>query len=230
VRRALLGACAIGLYLLAVTTTHVPVRPLYDGTGPPLPYNWVKPPSGFKNKKPRAFSQNVDIGKKGSVGANLATDDGQAVLILPEGSFAEHGGDTSIRFRFVPLDPAKVTPPPTGPSPQGNAYAVTAKYLPSGTEAAPAQPITVLLRYPSQATTILRLDGSTWRPLKAQNLASTLQIYANTPKLGTFVAAGGHNNSLILWYITGGVSAIAAILGLFLGLRERRARPARRRN
>jgi hypothetical protein len=230
VRRAAFGACAIVLYLLAVSTTHLPVRPLYDGSGPPLPYNWVKPPSGFKNTKPKAKSLNVDIGKKGSVGANLATDDGQAVLILPEGSFAKHGSDTSIRFRFVPLDPSKVTPPPKSPSPQGNAYAITGRYEPSGTEAEPAQPITVLLRYPSVATTILLLNGTAWRPLKAQNLASTLQIYANTTKLGTFVAAGGHSKTLILWYITAGVSAIAAILGLFLGLRERRAGPPRRRN
>ncbi len=229
-KKALVGLAVIGVYALALFASRIPVRPLYDSIGPPLPYNWVKPPSGFKNKKPKPKSQSVDIGSKGSVGANLATDDGQAVLILPEGSFAKHGGDTSIRFRFVPLDPLKVHPPPKSPSPQGNAYAMTAKYQPSGADAVPARSITILLRYPSVATTILRLDGSAWTPLKAQNLATTLQIYANTKKLGTFVAAGGHSRSLILWYITGGVCIVAAILGLLLGLRERRAGPARRRN
>src|SRR5581483_9001657 len=100
------GALVIALYALAALLTHVPVRPLFDGAGPPLPYNWVNPPSGFSNnKKPKPFSQDVDIGKKGSVGANVATNDGQAVLILPEGSFAKHAEDKSIRFRFVPLDP-----------------------------------------------------------------------------------------------------------------------------
>jgi len=229
VRKAVFGVIAIALYVVAVAITHVPVRPLYDGSGPPLPYNWVKPPSGFKNKKPRPFSQNVDIGSKGTVGANLATSDGQAVLIAQEGSFAKHGADTSVRFRFVPLDPAKITPV-AKPSPQGNAYAITAKYLPSGAAASPQKDVTVLLRYPAQATTILRLTNGSWTQLKAQNLASTLQIYANTNELGTFVAAGGRNNTKILWYITGGVSFVAANLGLILGLRERRARPRRRGN
>jgi len=230
VSRALFGVLVIGLYVAAALITHVPVRPLYDGSGPPLPYNWVKPPSGFSNnKKPRPFSQNVDIGSKGSVGANLATTDGQAVLILPEGSFAKNKGDTAVRIRFVPLDPAKISPLPK-PAPQGNAYAVTAHYEPSHATAVPAQNVTVLLRYPAQATTIIRLDGSTWTPLKAQNLVSTLQIYANTDKLGTFVAAGGRNKSVILWYITGFVSLAAASLGLILGLRERRAGPRRRRH
>jgi len=227
--RGALGFAAIALYVVAVAVTRVPVRPLYDGSGPPAPYNWMKPPSGFKNTKPRPFSQSVDIGKNGTVGANLATSDGQAVLILPEGSFARLGDDRSVRFRFVPLDPAKITPV-AKPSAQGNAYRVTAKYLPSDAPAEPARPVTILLRYPAQAVTILRLADGSWTRLKAQNLQSTLQIYANTNRLGTFVAAGGSNNTKILWYITIGVSLVAAGLGLVLGLRERRAGPPRKRN
>ena len=123
-------------------------------------------------------------------------------------------------------------PPAANPSPQGNAYAISAKYVPSGTQATPAagHPVTVLLRYPSQATKLLRLTNGRWTPLKAQNLASTLQIYGNTSELGTFVAAGGRSNIAILWYITGGLCFVAASLGLILGLRERRAGPPRRRN
>jgi hypothetical protein len=229
VKRIAFGFCAVALYAVAVAVTHVPVRPLYDGSGPPLPYNWMKPPSGFKNTKPKPFSQNVDLGPKGIVGANLATSDGQAVLITPEGSFPRHGADKSVHFRFVPLDPSTIKPP-AKPKPQGNAYRITATYEPSGANAVPTQPITVLLRYPATAATVLRLNGTSWTMLKSQNLASTLQIYANTTALGTFVAAGGHSNTLILWYITGGISLIAAILGLVLGLRERRAGPSSGRN
>lgn len=226
-RRALVGVLVIGLYTLATVITRVPVRPLYDGSGPPLPYNWVNPPKGFKNKKPKAATQTADIGTKGIAASNLTTPDGQAVLIVPEGSFGKHGADTSIKFRFVPLDPQRISPPPANPSPQGNAYSITARYAPSGATAQPTQNITILLRYPAVATTILHLEGKTWKPLKAQNLASSLQIYANITTLGDFVAAGGHNNSLILWYITGGISFVAAVLGLLIGLRERRARPKR---
>lgn len=228
-KRAAVGAVVIGFYVIAVAVTRVPVRPLYDGVAP-QPYQWVSSPPGFSNKKPKPFAQNVEIGEKGSVGANVQTVDGQAVLILPEGSFAKHRGDSKIRFRFVPLDPKKVRPPPRNPLPQGNVYTITAAYLPSGGKAEPAQNVTVLLRYPAHATTILHLNGSKWTPLKAQNLPGSLQIYANTKQLGTFVAAGGRNNRVILWYITGGVCALAAALGLFLGLRERRRPPTGKRN
>ncbi len=224
------GLAAVALYVVAVVVTRVPVRPLYDGSGPPRPYNWVKPPSGFKNTKPKPFSQSVDIGARGTVAANLATSDGQAVLIAPEGSFAKHGSDTSVRFRFVPLDPATIKPPPVKPKPQGNAYRITGTYEPSRADAVPVHNVTVLLRYPAMAATVLRLQGTSWTMLKAQNLASTLQIYANTSALGTFVAAGGHSNALILWYITGGLSFLAAILGLLLGLRERRTPASGERN
>jgi hypothetical protein len=229
VKKFAFGFGVIALYVIAVAVSRVPVRPLYDGGPATLPYNWVKPPSGFKNTKPTAHSQDVDIGGKGSVGANVSTTDGQANLIMPEGSFAKHADDKSVRIRFVPLDPAKITPP-AKPSAQGNAYAITAKYEPSGSEAVPAHVLTVLLRYPASALTMLRLDGNHWTRLKAQDLSSSLQIYANTNKLGTFVAAGGRNNTKILWYITGAISFVAASLGLILGLRERRAGPRSSRN
>ena len=223
-RKLGIGVGVVAVYLIAIASTRVPVRPLYDGGPATLPYNWVKPPPGFKNTRPTAHSQDVEIGDKGSVGANVSTTDGQANLIMPEGSFAKHGSDKSVRIRFVPLDPAKITPVPK-PSAQGNAYAITARYEPSGIDAEPVHTVTVLLRYPASALTILRLDDGHWTRLKAQDLSSSLQIYANTDKLGTFVAAGGRNNTKILWYITAGVSFLAAILGLVLGLRERHAGP-----
>ena len=47
----------------------------------------------------------------------------------------------------------------------------------------------VVLRYPLHATTLLRRTDSQWRPLQAETVPSTLQIFATTDALGRFVAA-----------------------------------------
>jgi hypothetical protein len=231
VRRAVLGAVVIALYIGAAFLGRTPVRTLFDGSGPPQPYQWVSPPPDFEdsNTKPKPFGETVAMTKDGITGASLQTDDGQATVIVPERSFSAKAGAKAIRFRIVPLDAKTVKAPPKDP--QGNAYRITARYIPSQEEAEPAQNITVLLRYPAHGTDLYRLDGTRWTLLKGESIESSLQIYANTKRLGVFVAAGATpTNRRILWYITGGISVVAAILGIFLGLRERRARPGRRRH
>ncbi len=229
-KKAIVGAVVLALYLAVAFFVRTPVRPLFDGSGPPQPYQWVSPPPDFakSNEKPKPFAQTVAMTKNGISGASLQTDDGQAIVIVPERSFAAKPGARGIRFRIVPLASKSLTKQPPKQV-QGNAYRITARYVPSQENAVAKDNFTVLLRYPAHATDFYRLDGDTWTLLKGEQIAASLQIYANTKKVGTFAAAGGGNSRKLLWYITGGVSLVAAILGLILGLRERRTGPARRR-
>ena len=229
-KRAAIGALVLLLYAGAVALLRSPVRPLYDGVAPTLPYQWSCPPSAFakSNQKPKPYNQSVAITGRGTEGASIQSADSQVTLILPERTFAAKAGQKAVRLRITPICATKIKGPPK--TVQGNAYQIAARYVPSQEIATPSADFTVLLRYPASATDVYRLDGSSWTRLKPQTIPSSLQIYANTNKLGTFAAAGGGTNRKILWYITGGVSLVGAILGLFLGLRERRSGPAKRRN
>jgi len=231
VKKAVVGVLVVLLYGAAALVMRSPVRPLYDGVAPTLPYQWTCPPSAFakSNKKPKPYNQSAAINARGNEGASIQSPDSQVTLIIPERTFAAKGGQSAVRFRITPICATKIKGPPKAA--QGNAYSIGARYVPSQQDATPTANFTVLLRYPASATDVYRLDGSAWTRLKAQTIPSSLQIYANTNKLGTFVAAGGSgNNRKLLWYITGGVSLVGATLGLILGFRERRSGPAKRRN
>jgi len=193
VRRALWGLAALVAYVaVAVWMPGSPSRPLFDAVGPPQPYKWVNPPPEFAsgNQKPESVSHDVVLGPSGSDAASVATGDGQAAIVLREGTFAARSGQKAVVMKIDPLDPAPIGPPPQGLRYDGNAYRFTATYKQSGQDATLTQEATVVLQFPIVATTLLRLDGSTWTDLKANPVSVSLQIFSKTDKLGVFTAAG----------------------------------------
>lgn len=133
------GLGLVGLYLVAAVLTLVlgprPLRPLFDGFAPPPPYRWVDPPPevAADNRQPAAARTTVPLGTGRSPFVNLTTEDGQAILLLAEGSVPPHPPDETLRLSLTPLAAGTLAPLPGELEPQSNAYRVEATYLPSGT-------------------------------------------------------------------------------------------------
>jgi hypothetical protein len=217
-----------------------PVRPLFDGIGPAQPYRWVNPPAAFAptNQPPGNATHTVLLTAVGSDAASISTSpDAQAAIILKEGTFPPRKGETAVVVKIDPLDPATIGPPPAGMRYDGNAYRFIAAYKKSGIEPPLTQPATVVLTFPLVATKLLRRDGNVWTDLTASPVATSLQIFANTTKLGVFVAVGPPLNTKLpskgtfpaALVISLGAAAAAVVAGLFARLRGRRRRTAKQR-
>ncbi|HEV3474328.1 MAG TPA: hypothetical protein VG602_03070 [Actinomycetota bacterium] len=229
-RRLLWGLGAAAAYVAVVWTASVqggmPVRLLFDGPHPQQPYNFVDPPTDLAARNLPAQPGEATFGllSKGVIaGGSVSTGDGQAGLTFPAQTFAARPGQEVV-VTITPQDPLSVGPPPDGLAFDGNAYTVRAEYRPSGQEASPEREVTALLRYPVRANTLLRWDGSGWSRLESTNVPATLQVYANTDQLGTFVAAGppppgGQTNWIV--FIPLAAIALAAIAGFRARRRQR---------
>jgi hypothetical protein len=187
------GVGAAVLYLAAAFLTWrlipVPVRILYEGYAPLPPYRWVAPPPALagSNEAPAPAAGAVPLGLRPST---IATADGQAIVVFPEGSIAPRTGESSADVRITPLDAAKVAPPPKGFRFDGNAYRIEALYSASKAPVSLTKPCPVVLRYPIHATELFLLSPSGWTSVRgAQTVSATLQIFATVDQLGTFVAA-----------------------------------------
>lgn len=206
-RAAAIAAAVVATYLLSATMTFrtgLPLRPVYDGTAPPKAYQWVKPPAGQEkdNKKPEPATGRIGLDAKGVKNGTIATPDGQFVVTIHPGSIPPKAGQNSVGINITPLDPATLGAPPEGLSYDGNAYRVDATYLPSNEPATltatdcpiDAQPktcATIVMRYAFGATGLYRRDGKAWKATDgAQPVPSSLQIFADSATLGTFVPAG----------------------------------------
>jgi hypothetical protein len=192
-RRALWGLAALGAYLaVAIFSPGSPSRPLFDVSGPPPAYRWANPPSPYAagNVKPEGTTHDLILGSSGSDAASIATGDGQAAIVLKEGSFAPLQGEKAVVIKIDPLDPVTIAPPPGGLRYDGNAYRILAAYKKSGVEAKLMQPATAVLSFPIVATHLFRRDANVWTDLKANPVSVSLQIFATTTQLGTFVAVG----------------------------------------
>lgn len=232
-RRALWGAVALCAYVaVAVWSPGSPSRPLFDVSGPPPSYRWVNPPKEFAagNIKPEATTHDLALGSSGSDAASIATGDGQAVIVLKEGSFPAKAGERFIVITIDPLEPTTIGPPPSGLRYDGNAYRFLAAYKKSGAEAKLTQPATVVLSFPIVATKLLRRDGSVWTDLKANPVTVSLQLYGTTTQAGVFVAAGPPlaNGSTkpkgkfpAALVISLGAALAAVVAGLFARMRGR---------
>lgn len=222
------GIAAVAYLIVAAVSFRaglLPVRPLYEGTAPPAPYRWITPPPELAaaNVAPEPGRAEIKLTAKGSEAGNVFTGDGQATLVFPQDGVKPKGGEQSIRVEITPLDPATLGSPPDGLRYDSNAYQMAASYARSGapaqlaTQTCPAdQPgkcATVVLRYARQATEILRRDGDAWTKLRATPSGASLQIFADTPTLGTFVAAGPQAPGA-----AGGGSSIGTYLGIGLGV------------
>ena len=226
-RRALgWGALVVGVYLAtaAATSRTLPIRPLFDGLAPPVPYRWVNPPADLKadNQKPEAAEQDLALKPEGNEEASVATLDAQATLIVPQGVFVSTTGDKSVHIEVTPRDPAQYGPPPPRLQYSGNAYELHATFQPSGAQAIPSREITVLLSHPVHATKIFLRDADRWTELATTTVPAALQVFAKTRLIGPVVAAGPATSSALRWWTLGVASGIAAVLGVAFGIRERR--------
>ena len=176
---------------LTASSSLLPARILYDGNAPPLPYRWVVPPRELRqgNQPPEGATGSVPLTAAGSGSGSISTGDAQATVVFPQDAIAESRGEAWVQIRIVPQDPASGSPPPPGLRFDGNIYAVAGIYTLSRKPVTLRKPVSVVLRYPLHATTLLRRTDSQWRPLQAETVPSTLQIFATTDALGRFVAA-----------------------------------------
>jgi hypothetical protein len=127
-----------------------------------------------------------------SRGAEISTDDEQALVTFPQGAIVPRPGETSAKVALTPLDPNTLAPPPRGLRYDGNAYRIDALYTASGAAVDLAGPVTVVLRYPVHATALLRYADGAWTALPRQQVfTGSQQILAASDRLGTFVAAAG---------------------------------------
>jgi len=227
-RRALaFGAAAVVVYLAAAAFTagRLPVRPLFDGLAPPAPYQWVSPPPDARanNSPPQSASQKLALKRAGTDEVSVATADGQATLILPQGAFLPVvARDRDVKVDITPMNPAKYGSAPSRLAYGGNAYAISATYEPSNKPADLALDATILMSYGPTSNKILRRDHSSWTTVPTTDVPASLQVFAKTRLLGVFVPAGPSVSNSLRWWTLGIASGIAALLGLGFGIRERR--------
>ena len=218
-----LGLVAAAGYLVAgiFVWPAVPLRLLYEGEAPPLPYRWVRPPRNLPepNQPPLQGTGTIPFTPTGSQSASVLTDDGQAALILRFGAIAPRTGASSVDVRITPLDPNTVAPAPPGLRFDGNAYRMEARDN-TGQPVTLLSPATPVLRYPRHATVMLRWADGRWTRLETHVVSGSLQMFGPTDRLGAFVAAAPPPTPQLSWAayapvaaaVAGALAALAALL------------------
>lgn len=239
------GAAATLLYIVAAWASFrgglAPVRPLYDGTAPPAPYRWVDPPANLATGNQQALPGDGTVEIAAPNPATVATQDGQAVVTIPAGAFEPRPGESRVRVRIEPLAPSGLGPPPGGLHYDGNAYRVGATYQKSGAPATlraescarageqrPQMCATLVMRYAFGATALFRREGGAWEKVEGGSpVPASLQVFATSPRLGTFVAAGppvaGSGGGAWSVYVAAAAAAGALLAVGILSARARRA-------
>jgi len=243
------GVVVAALYVAVAAVTGsrwlIARRPVFDGFGGPLPYNWVSPPPALasNNQPPASRSFTIDLDPStGSEAAVYNTSDGQASLGLSNGAIPAASGSGSARAKLTitPLNPSEFGAPPAGFVMAGNVYRFVATSLPSGPAIATLHsPGQVVLTYPAPPNPVqyhhvllFSSDGKRWRRLSSLEAPATQQVQASTPDLGYFaVGRSGSGTpvhrswtSYLPWAITVAlVLGALAIVGRY-ELRQRRAR------
>ncbi len=225
--RVLAAVLVLTLWPTAAWTLDRPAQ-----QAPVPPYNWVVPRGqpGFGT----ALSGGADEALTPSATANsVGTLDGQALVALAPGSFAPPPSATSVTVTVTPLDPRTLAGPPAGLAYRSNAYAISATFLPSGSRAAALASASVALRFVGSADRILFWDGSSWRALPTEIVASDRTASTSVGQLGTYVVAGptspgsrktGHR---WLWASVAGGALIILVSVLLLLARRWRPRLGR---
>jgi hypothetical protein len=237
--RLIWGSLAAIVYIASARWTADglwPVRILYDGFVPPPPYRWVRPPAAAaaRNQRPEAGAGLITFAAEGSEYASVATGDGQAIAIFGPSALPPSAGESAVRVTLAPLDPATIHPSPAGLRIDGNAYRIDATYLQSQRPVALRKPVTIVLRYPSTGTQILRSTESAWTALRSTAFHMSLQTLADSDRLGIFAAAapaggpaailGGQSKAAPL--VLGTV--LAVLVGFLLRCRARPREPPHR--
>jgi hypothetical protein len=192
---AVAGLVAVLLYLagagLSGRLSPLARRPLLDGIAGPVRYNWVNPPESLRagNVPPASGHFTVPLTATGSQVGAFATDDTQAALVLPQGSFRAAAGQRGVAVDITPLEPARLAGAPAGLRVAGNAYRVTASYQPSKQAVAQLAVSTanVTLVYPLLSGPVLSpdshrilysADGRSWTRLASTDVAASQQVTA----------------------------------------------------
>lgn len=174
--------------------------PLFDGLAPPPLYRWVDPPAALKgeNRAPDSATATLPLTPTGTVSQDVATQDQQVLVSLPDRAFAPEAGQASVSIAIRPLGPETVAPPPPGVVIQGNVYEIDARYQPSGITATATQVVDVVLRYPVDATTVILDAGApartgaaagSWEAVPTTLQPVALAVDGHTTRFGLFAAA-----------------------------------------
>lgn len=237
-RSLLTGAVVMVAYLSVASWTlgpNRPLRPLFDGSSPPVAYQYVSPPPELAdtNIAPQGVTKTFPFKEREVVeggtrrileGGLITTPDAQVSMSVPAETFKAVRGATGITIRITPVDPATLGEPPEGLVYEGNGTLVEANYEPSGDPATPEDLdcalggcLSIVIRYPVAGTQLWVKDGAEWRDLVAENSASTLSLYTPTKQLGEFVVTAipmkhqGTSVSQIIAFALGGVAVVAAV-------------------
>ena len=246
-RRLVWGLAAAAVYVTAavvvVRSGRVVPRPVYDGLAPAAPYRFVSPPPNLAdgNERPEPGTGVVDLVKGTSEATSISTGDGQLQVVLQKGTFRDAKAKT-VDVTIAPLVPPEPLDVGGGMRIEGNAYRVEARFAKSGEPAVVRRDLTVVMRYPSTATRMVRRDGARWTRLNTEISAASLQLFAATDRLGTFAAAGKPHTTWTRWlpYGAGVLGVLAGVVGYLSGRRgwfrgrgkrtRQRSRAARRRS
>jgi hypothetical protein len=197
----------------------------YDGFAPTAPYNWVSPPSQFQvgNKPPASGHMAVKVTNGATSGIGVATDDGQAQLVLPEAAFQVTATAEQVT---VDIQPAARFPSPTF-QPATNVYLISAS-------APLAKAAEVLLRYSGQIAPPADVysaagGGTSWASVPTRPTSAQYFMSISTRTLGYFVAGdsratgggGGQGQGSangkgppMLPLVVGGTILVVLLLGL----------------
>ncbi|MDQ6899625.1 MAG: hypothetical protein M3072_08970 [Candidatus Dormibacteraeota bacterium] len=182
-RRAIvLLALAVVAYTLAAWST---APGFYDGFAPTAPYNWLSPPAQFQagNQSPSSGHMVIKVSNGATPEIGVATDDGQAQLVLPAAAFQVSATTAQVT---VDIRPAAQFPAPTAFQTTTNVYLISAS-------APLAKPAQVQLRYSHQVappTNIYSVPAgaTTWARLPLQPTSAQYFVSVSTPTFGYFVA------------------------------------------
>ncbi len=195
----------------------------------------MHPPASLAagNRPPSAAHVKVALGPNGSQIDAVSTGDGQAQLLLGTGAFPASAGQTAVAVDVEPLDPAGLAPPPQGLVLAGNAYKLTARYLPSGRPigAVTGQSnlslvyplLTIHISGPASHVLLASPDGKRWTHRLGNDTPGTQQVAAGIDRLGFYVVAvppappvpaGRRSSTLVLIGI--GVGAVVLLAALLL--------------
>ncbi|HEV2438902.1 MAG TPA: hypothetical protein VGX97_02420 [bacterium] len=232
------GFVTAGLLVAAVLVVPGPARlgrSLYDGVSPMPPYQWAHPPRELaRDNRPAEPGRTTrDLDPEGRSPGAVATGDAQCTVIFNDGAIAAGPLGGTITVTVTPLDPASLAPPPPGTRFDGNACRFEAVYGKSGVAPRYRRPITVVLRYATGGTQIVRATAAgppRWEPIRAVQYGGHLQLLvADVTALGTFAPvapAGTPYVSRTSWARVAVVAAGALFVVLVL-LRRPWRRPRR---
>jgi hypothetical protein len=240
-RRYLLAGVAVALVYLAVLVATLGlrghhIRPLYEGVGPPAPYEWVNPPRQFAsgNIVPNPTSAAISVAAGRSEAAGLSSGDAQVIVNVAAGAIPTPPGTITVGVTITPLDPATLGLLPSNLHPDGNAYRIVMTAEPSHAPIGSlTQPGNIFLTLPLGGTALLYSpDGRSWQSLPVQHVPGQIALGAAFAQPGYYLAGtsavvvrgggGSGSGSVIVPVITVILAAIV-IIGVPLLVRRLRA-------